>query len=169
MPRTHMLLRIELDGATWLADVGFGGMTPTAPLRLELDIEQPTPHEPFRLVKLDDDILLQVRVGTAWTPLYRFDLREQLLPDYEVANWYCSTSPASLFTTSLLAARPAPGCRYGLRNNELSIHRRDGPSERRRLRTPGEVRAVLTDCLGLAPGSLIGFDPVLERMTSVAA
>src|SRR5690606_6183767 len=34
-PRTHMLLRIDLDGRTWLADVGFGGLTQTAPLLLE--------------------------------------------------------------------------------------------------------------------------------------
>jgi N-hydroxyarylamine O-acetyltransferase len=167
--RSHMLLRIDLEGATWLADVGFGGMTPTAPLRLELDAVQATPHGPFQLVRLGEDMLLRARVGSVWTPLYRFDLQEQFLPDYEIANWYCSTSPASFFTTNLLAARPAAGCRYGLRNNELSIHRLDGSSERRILRTPGEIRTALTDHIGLAPASLGGLEPVLERLTSVAA
>jgi arylamine N-acetyltransferase len=33
--RSHMLLRVELAGRTMLADVGFGGLTPTAPLRLD--------------------------------------------------------------------------------------------------------------------------------------
>src|SRR5215510_14323543 len=49
--RTHMLLRIDLDGQAYLADVGFGGLTLTSPLRLEIDVEQSTPHEPFRLVR----------------------------------------------------------------------------------------------------------------------
>ena len=43
LPRTHMLLRIDLDGQAYIADVGFGGQTLTAPLRLELEIEQSTP------------------------------------------------------------------------------------------------------------------------------
>ncbi|TGT04040.1 arylamine N-acetyltransferase, partial [Mesorhizobium sp. M8A.F.Ca.ET.213.01.1.1] len=30
--RSHMLLRVEFDGHTYLADVGFGGLTLTAPL-----------------------------------------------------------------------------------------------------------------------------------------
>lgn len=49
-PRSHMLLLVELKGTPYLADVGFGILTPTAPLRLEPEIEQATPHEPFRLL-----------------------------------------------------------------------------------------------------------------------
>ena len=37
--RSHMLLRVEIDGRTWLADVGFGGLTQTGPLLLETDID----------------------------------------------------------------------------------------------------------------------------------
>src|SRR5574337_1757624 len=49
--RTHMLLRVEVDGRPWLADVGFGGNTPTGPLEFVPDVEQATPHEPFRLIR----------------------------------------------------------------------------------------------------------------------
>jgi len=49
--RTHMLLRVEADGKSWLADCGFGGNTPTGPLEFVPDIEQTTPHEPFRLIR----------------------------------------------------------------------------------------------------------------------
>lgn len=45
--RSHMLLRIDLAGEAWLVDVGFGGSTPTAPLRFVADAVQQTPHEPF--------------------------------------------------------------------------------------------------------------------------
>ena len=48
--RTHMLLRVMLPEGDFLADVGFGGLTLTAPLRLAIGPEQETPHEPHRLV-----------------------------------------------------------------------------------------------------------------------
>src|SRR5690606_7025466 len=32
-PRTHMALRVMVEGEPWLADVGFGGCVMTAPLR----------------------------------------------------------------------------------------------------------------------------------------
>src|SRR2546430_1492720 len=47
LPRTHMLLRIDLDGQAHIADVGFGGLTLTAPLRLGLETGEPTPHGLF--------------------------------------------------------------------------------------------------------------------------
>ena len=52
-PRTHMMLLVELGDDTWLADVGFGSMTLTAPLVFETGFDQPTPHEPFRIDTID--------------------------------------------------------------------------------------------------------------------
>ena len=46
-PRTHMFVRVELDGASWLTDVGVGALSLTAPLRLTEGLAvQETPHEP---------------------------------------------------------------------------------------------------------------------------
>src|SRR5579872_7296918 len=42
--RQHMLLRVDLDESSYLADVGFGGLTLTVPLRLQTDIAQATSH-----------------------------------------------------------------------------------------------------------------------------
>src|SRR5688572_5587915 len=61
-PRSHMLLLIELDDLRYVADVGFGGGTLTAPLRLEVDIEQRTPHEPFRLIASGEGFVMQVGI-----------------------------------------------------------------------------------------------------------
>lgn len=85
-PRSHMLLRVEIDGEPYVADVGFGGLTLTAPLRLQADIEQETPHEPFRLASAGDGFVMEARVRNRWMPLYRFDLAEQFQPDYEVSS-----------------------------------------------------------------------------------
>jgi N-hydroxyarylamine O-acetyltransferase len=167
--RAHMLLCVELDGRRHIADVGFGGMTLTAPLSLDTDGAQRTTHEPFRLVRVGDEFLLQAGLGRDWRSLYQFDLQQQFLPDYEIVNWYQSTSPDSYFTRNLMAARPVAGARYALRNAELSIHHLDGRNERRVLRTAAELHDTLSGTFGLTLANAAGLDALLTRLTAVAA
>src|SRR5690606_21892441 len=86
--RRHMLLLVHIDGQAYIADVGFGGLGLTAPLRLVADRVQETGYEPMRLRCNGDTYLVQVRLGAVWKSLYSFDLQEQLIADYEVTNWY---------------------------------------------------------------------------------
>jgi N-hydroxyarylamine O-acetyltransferase len=167
--RAHMLLCVDLDGSRHIADVGFGGTTPTAPLCLDVDGAQRTAHEPFRLVRAGDELVLQAGLGPDWRSLYRFDLQEQFLPDYEIVNWYQCTSPDSYFTRNLVAARPVEGARYALRNAELSVHHLDGRNERRVLRTAAELHDTLSGTFGLTLANAAGLDALLTRLTAVAA
>lgn len=167
--RAHMLLCVELDGRRHIVDVGFGGMTLTAPLRLDDEGAQPTAHEPFRLVRAGDEFVLQAGVGQDWRSLYRFDLQEQFLPDYDIINWYQSTSPDSPFTRNLMAARPVEGARYALRNAELSVHHIDGRNERRVLRTAADLRDTLSGTFSVTLANAAGLDALLTRLTAVAA
>jgi len=143
--RTHMALLVTIAGTPYIVDVGFGGLTLTTPLRLAVDIEQPTPHEPCRFVASGSEYIVEARVAGQWRPLYRFGLQEQLLPDYEICNWYLSNYPQSRFVTNLVAARPDPDRRYALRNNELAVHHLDGRTERRILRTGAEVEQAMRE------------------------
>jgi N-hydroxyarylamine O-acetyltransferase len=162
--RSHMLLLVDLDDRPYVADVGFGGLTLTAPLRLLPDVEQATPHEPFRLLRAGDAFVTQAHVGGAWKALYRFDLQEQLLPDYEVTNWYLSNHPDSQFVTGLIAARADRDRRYALRNNELAVHHMSGQTERRVLANAAGVRAALEDEFRLALPDGPELDAALERL-----
>jgi N-hydroxyarylamine O-acetyltransferase len=164
LPRTHMLLRIAIDGQDYIADVGFGGQTLTGPIRLIAGVEQATPHEPFRLLADGDEFLMQVSIGGEWKSLHRFDLQEQLLPDYELANWYISTHPQSRFVNNLTVALPAADRRYALFNNEFAVHHRDGPSEQRKLAGADEIRKVLEDVFGLTMIADPELDAALERL-----
>jgi N-hydroxyarylamine O-acetyltransferase len=150
-PRTHMLLRVDLAEGPYLADVGFGGLTPTAPLALAAGREQETPHEHFRLVEANGEFGLEARLGGSWASLYRFSLQPQLPIDYEVANWFTSTFPQSLFVNHLIASRALSGCRVALFNTRFTLRRRDGTSERRVLRGGSELSAILDRDFGIAP------------------
>lgn len=166
--RSHMLLKVEgVDSTPYIADVGFGGLTLTAPLRLVPDIEQRTPHETFRLVRSGgaDNYVLQALVRDAWKPLYSFDLQPQLLIDYQVSNWHLENHPESPFVNNLLAARVEPDRRYGLFNNKLSIHHLGGDTEQTTLSTGAEMREVLERVLRIELPDDPGLDGLLARLT----
>ena len=167
MPRSHMLLLVRVDGERLLVDAGFGGLTLTGPLRLAPGAEQETPHERFRLRPDGDGFVMEASLRE-WKPLYRFDLQPQMLADYEVTSWYLCHNPRSHFITSLIAARVDLDRRHALRNAELTTHHRAGPSARRLLTTPQELRDVLGDVFRIAVPADASFDNAFARIgTSV--
>jgi N-hydroxyarylamine O-acetyltransferase len=167
LPRSHLLLLIDIDGEEWLADVGFGGNTMTSPLRLHSDAEQPTAHEPARIVRNNGSYMVQVKPAERWADLVRFDLGAPNAADLEMGNWFTSTHPKSRFKNELLAARTDTGRRYGLRNNELAEHRIGGPSTRRKLTGVAELRDALTDLFRIKLPDDPALDPMLARFAGM--
>lgn len=165
-PRSHMVLQVDLDGEPYIVDVGFGGVTLTGPLRLIADIEQATPHEPFRLRRVDDEFIEEVKIRDAWIPLYRFSLQEAFLSDYEVNNWYTATHPDNLFVNELLAARPVSDRRYALRNNQFTVHHLNGKTERRILMDVDEMREILEGPFGLTLPDVPELEAALKRLAT---
>jgi N-hydroxyarylamine O-acetyltransferase len=149
--RSHMLLAVDLDGARWVVDVGFGGQTLTGVLELRPDVPQATPHGDFRLLCKDGQWRMQCRVQDQWRTLYRYDLSPQYPVDYEVSNYYVSTHPHSRFTQNLIAARPAPQGRLALQNRDYTFYPLPGQGEpqRRTLASGAEIMRVLADDFGL--------------------
>ena len=159
-PAGHMVLRIDLPEGTFLADTGFGNLTPTAPLAMLPDIEQPTPHETMRLRPIGEELLLEAKTGRpgetgAWEHLYRLSPHPRLDMDYEVANWFTATHPKSPFVDNLIAARAAPdGARHSFFNGRLSVRRPPDRIERRLLESDAEYAAALSGIFGLSlPGA----------------
>lgn len=168
-PRSHMLLLVRVAGERWIADVGFGGQTPTAPLQLDSDAVQATPNGSYRIARDGEAFELLAQIGGEWKLLYRFDLQRQFRSDYEVANWYVSTHPESPFVTTLIAARADRGHRYTLRNNEFAIHHASGRSERHRLANLARLRAVLETELRIRLPSHPDVDRALQRVIDAAS
>jgi len=149
-PRLHMVLRVELAGGAFLADVGFGGGGPVHPVPFESGVEVRTGPFAHRLVREDEVWVLQGRSGAAaWTDLYAFDLQPQYAVDFEVANHYTSTWPTQAFVVNLTAQRSWPDHRLVLRNRELAVEDSAG-TRAVRIDTPEQLLATLRSEFGLA-------------------
>lgn len=167
-PPTHMLLAVDIGGATYLADAGFGGLTLTAPLKLKSDVEQATPHETFRLLGGEPDWTLEARIGEAWKPLYVFTTDEVEEAAYAAANQHISTSPESPFTHELRVALSPPGKRLTLRNTQLTTHVAGQPSESRLLTSLADMRETLAETFGIQLPAADLLDPRLESILADA-
>ncbi|HIK73300.1 MAG: arylamine N-acetyltransferase [Alcanivorax sp.] len=142
-PTTHMLLHVLIDGVPWIADTGFGALTPTAPLRLDVDGEQATSHEPYRVRQSGADYRLEAKLGAQWRLLYRFPLHEVSPADYRLFNWYVSHHPESLFVAHLVSARVEAGCRHTLLDHRYTVRFPDGASESHELEDADRVLDLL--------------------------
>jgi len=160
-PRSHCLLRVRLAQGDFIADVGFGGQSLTAPLALAGGIEQPTPHETYRLAPQGDAFVLETRLEGTWQPLYVFDLVPALQADYEVSNWYLAHHPRSQFVTGVVAARAAEGRRHALRHSRYAVHHADGRTERREITDLAELLDLLAGPFGIR---LEGLPQLAQRL-----
>ena len=146
--RTHMMLIVHIDGTRWLADVGFGAAGSPWPVPFGGEQEARPSAWTYRIVAAGGEWLLQSRLDASWSDSYTFTLEPQQAVDYEMANHYTSTYPASPFTQVLIAQQSTPDVRRVLRNREYSEER--GPAiVRKLLADDDEVLDLLDEKFGL--------------------
>lgn len=163
-PRGHMLLLITLGEKHFVADVGFGGLTLTAPLILQEDIAQQTPHEDFKLTRSESDYMMLAKVQGSWKRVYSFTLQENFLQDYEVASWYLSNNPTSHFITGLIAALPFENGRHVLRNGDFATHYLNGSHERRTIENVDDLKNTLQNVFTIVLPDVSHIEEYLERV-----
>src|ERR1700761_443753 len=148
--QTHTLLGVAPPGAPQLllVDVGFGGQTPTSPLRLETGSVQQTTHEPYRLQDRRGGLVLEALIRDEWQPLYEFSTRTAPPIDLKVGSWYVSTHPSSHFVTNLMASMVTADGRCNLSDRRLSLHR-NGQTEKIVLPDAAAVVDTLIDRFGI--------------------
>jgi N-hydroxyarylamine O-acetyltransferase len=151
-PKTHMLLKIELPEGPYIADVGFGACVLDAPLQLKTNIEQRTAMGTYRLVEADGLYSIGAHRPAGWRTMYVFDLAPQMPSDYELSNYFTSTSSATPFTSTLIIERVAADARYKLTNRCLTIEGRDGEvRSERTIASADELGQVLRETFKVEP------------------
>lgn len=150
-PKTHMLLKVDLQDGPYLADVGFGACVLDAPLRLAADVEQTTAMGTYKITETGGRLWLAAKRAGGWRTMYVFDLIPQLPSDYELGNWYTSTNPSVPFPTTLVMERVTGDHRFKLVNRHLIVEARDGEQvSTRTLESAGELRQVLDETFNVA-------------------
>ena len=107
------------SGERYMVDVGFGGDGPTKPLHLvsgdasqQRNMGTQEMHLRYENIASNADPKQRVWVYRVrnhpqdeWKTCYCFTETEFLAQDFEVMSWYVNTSPASWFTTTVVAVR----------------------------------------------------------------
>lgn len=132
LPRSHAMLLVTAGGREWLADVGFGGDGLVEPMPFTEGATVSAGPWRWRLGR-DGDLWI---LHAGEEQLYGFRTAEPHYPsDFEIANYYVSTSPRSPFVSHVLAQRTTIGER--IRIDHLTA------------RTAAELRDGLRDRLGI--------------------
>ncbi len=123
-PRNHLAHLVELDGNTYISDVGFGGLISSIPL----DIHISTPvYDKDGLVKVSPlgqhQYMIQRFNDKEWTNLYSFENIEISEEDISISNYYMSTHPNSHFYHHKFVGRSTQEGRIGLFNNKISTRK----------------------------------------------
>jgi N-hydroxyarylamine O-acetyltransferase len=166
-PLRHIVLTVDVSGVTYLCDVGFGGMTSPAPLRLRNGAEQETPLDRYRLTNEDGTWLVEVEIAGEWLKLYDFTLAE--LGEERIVELNDIADSSEFFTTELLAARIERTRRLALGNTRLNIHTPGQPSEGRTLGSVAELREVLSGTMGIALPADERLDLALQKIVDRGA
>jgi arylamine N-acetyltransferase len=148
--QTHTVLAVTFPGAqgSYLVDVGFGGQTPTSPVRLQTGGVQQTTREPYRLEDRGEGLVMQAQVRDQWQALYEFTVQARPQIDLQMGSWFASTHPSSHFVTSLTAALVTDDARWNLAGRNLSVHRAGG-TEKILLDDAGAVVDTLSERFGI--------------------
>jgi N-hydroxyarylamine O-acetyltransferase len=143
----HMLLLVHIDGQPWLADVGFGGDGPLEPIPLQDGIRVTQDAIDYSLRRDEHHWTLTMHCGETSEDLYEFTGTPHTAGDVEIANYYTSTHPDSIFRHTLTIQRVTPGERVILRPRVITRYRNgvrtDTPIE------PAQVRQFARELFGI--------------------
>lgn len=103
--RRHRILRVELEGSSYIVDVGAGAAAPRWPLQLLDGLEQVQQEECYRFV--EDRVygwMLEEKKGEEWRQIYSFTEEPNLPIDYVTTSYWCENSPESKFRQAAMVA-----------------------------------------------------------------
>ena len=154
--RRHRVMSTEINGMTYIADVGVGVEVPLYPLQLVEGVETEIRGIVYRFRK--DELLgwvLQSRNNTKneskWKDIYGFTVERQYEIDFVQPNFWCQYSPDSpLNLRNKIALRTETG-KYSIDDHIFKIYEMTGSQLKitERVFDPAELKSILADYFGI--------------------
>lgn len=143
---SHLALKVRIEGAAWLADVGFGSAM-LAPMPLAEGREESGPI-PIDLARTPDGYW-RLTTETGTTPM-SFDFHDRPADEADFARMcaWQGRDPQSVFVQNLAVRRLTPAAHYSLKGRVLEITTREGVAKEV-IQGPEELVATLRDRFGL--------------------
>jgi N-hydroxyarylamine O-acetyltransferase len=163
-PRSHLVLAVHADGASWHADVGFGHGTLLEPIPFGPGGVHEQSGWRFRIVPDGPELVLQTAEGSDWKDLYGFVPQPVPMVDLQTSNWYTSTHPRSPFVTGLVVSTQQPdGTHQSLSDwDELALTEQTPERTTVTPVTRGAVPGLLDERFGL-PGFILNRNGRIAR------
>ena len=146
----HLLLRVEIDGRPWLADVGFGAEGILEPIPIVDGARDVQAGISYALRREGHHWMLTMQCGDITWEMYEFGDAPHTPADIALANYYTSTHPESAFRRKLTIQRVTAEERLILRPTVITRYRdgvrTDIPIDR------SQVRAKARELFGIDLG-----------------
>lgn len=148
--RRHRIMRVEIDGAYYLTDVGVGAITPERPLKL---VENEETEVRGIIYKFNKDAflgwVLNFERNGEWKRLYSFTEEEQMEIDFVQPNFYCQYHPDSIFNKKNMVAIRTETGKYSLDGNIFKILDITGSTVTPREYEDAEIPGILEKYFGI--------------------
>jgi N-hydroxyarylamine O-acetyltransferase len=146
-PMGHMVLRVDVDGAAWLTDVG-NGKSAREPLNFDGSNTTTAEGISFRVGESEPGLaLLETDDDGNWQPRFIIDPQPRRRDEFHAVCDWTQTSPESIFTQRRACTLARPDGRVLLMNNQLTITERDKIEER--LVRDDEYEKTLQELFGI--------------------
>ena len=123
-PRNHLAHLVDLEGKTYVTDVGFGGLITRVPLDLKVSTPVNDKDGMVRIVPFGDhQFMITRQTENGWENQYSFEQVEVSEEDIFISNYYMSTHPKSHFYEHKFVGKYTKDGRVGLFNNKMSIRK----------------------------------------------
>jgi N-hydroxyarylamine O-acetyltransferase len=138
-PRTHMFLTVPLDECRFVVDPGFGMLAPRVPLPLQVGAKVSLDHDTHWMARDGEFWVMHAQTRDKTVEAWVSTLEADNPVDFEMANHYTSTHPASGFVNRLMLRALTADGSVAVMNREVTFRRGAEPragtlSDRRSLR-----------------------------------
>ena len=141
---------MDIEGAKYFCDVGYGGPTPPASILVADGVEANFGRETYFVDKADDFWWTLSRTTSAGDreKIIQFYTMPQDNVNFITMNFYCSQSPDSVFTQKLfLNIRTEDGVNSVL--GDLFTQTRNGVTRKHTIESRAELQDIMQNCFRL--------------------